>query len=169
MATPTIITTPGASDANSYADIADADSYFDTHLYRDNWIGSYEDEQTRALLLATRLLDTEINWPGGKVTSTQALRFPRVGLIDPDGFDVPYTLIPQFLINATAELAGYLIGSNRTAESDTLGFSRIKIDTLELVVDKRDRANVIPDSVVNLIRPYGAYIQSKQPPRVYRT
>jgi hypothetical protein len=169
MAIPTLIATAGASDANSYATVAEANSYFDTQLYKDNWEGSYSDQQTVALIFATRVIDEQMDWYGYKVTSEQALRWPRDGILDQDGYDVSHLIIPQFLINAVAEFAGYLIGENRTAENDTKGFSKMKGDVLELTIDKNDRVGILPDSVLQMISPYGISRSTKQQPKVYRT
>jgi len=168
MATPALIVTPGAVDANSYASLVEATAYFDTQLYRSNWEGATDDERNRALLSATRILDEQMNWKGLKYTEEQALRWPRSSVVGPDGYDVSYLTIPQFLINATAELSEHLIESNRTAEPDTLGYSRMKVGELELVIDKYDRAPTLPDSVWQMIRPYGSKVSGQQV-KVYRT
>ena len=166
MATPVLVATPGPT-ANTYATRAEATAYFDTQLYRENWETSYGDQQDRALLTATRLLDEHINWNGVKISELNALRWPQDGHIGPDGYIVNSTTIPQFLKNATSELAGHLIGSNRTADSDTKGFSRMKAGDLELVINQNDRASVIPDSVLAMISFYGT-LTDKGQVKVYR-
>lgn len=160
MATPALIATAGATDANTYCTLVEATAYFDTQLYRSNWQGSVTDEQNRALLTATRLLNENFEWNGYKRTEEQSLPWPQYGQVDPYGFDVDYTTIPQFLKDATAELAGHLIGSDRTAEDDTRGFKELQAGTLKLVVDKGDRKKVIPDSVLNMLRSYGTILNT---------
>jgi len=155
MATPILINTSGATNANVYPSLAEAHAYFDTQLYATNWTGSYADQQNKALLMATRLIDEQIIWNGQKYSEIQSLRWPRDGIYDPDGYYVSSTIIPQFLKNAVAELAGQLIGSNRTAESDTKGFKRLKAGELELEIDKTDVPEVLPDSVWEMVRHYG--------------
>ena len=151
MAVPSLITTPGAANANSYCSIAEADDYFDTHLYGGTWSDADNETQARALLIATRLLDEHMNWNGFKFTALQSLRFPQSGLVDRDGFVVDHLTIPKALINATAEFAKCLIDEDRTAEPDTKGFSRMRAGDLELYIDKIDQKKVIPDSVISLI------------------
>jgi len=155
MATPILNATSGSATANTYCTLVEANAYYDMRLHRTNWEGSYADEQNRALLMSTRILDEHFNWIGCKYTVEQSLRWPRSSVLTPDGYDVDYTTIPQFLKNATAELAGYLIFEDKTVESDTKGFSRLKADVLEMVIDKTDRAGVIPDSVYNMLKFYG--------------
>ena len=168
MATPTLVATAGAADANTYATLVEAEAYYDTQLYSTDWSAATDDEKNKSLLFATRLIDEQIVWAGFKATEAQSLRWPREALLDQDGFDVDNDTIPQFLINAVSELGGYLIGSNRTAESSTKGFSRMKAGELELVIDKSDRPAIIPSSVWQMLRPYGSLISS-QPAKVYRT
>lgn len=155
MATPDLIETPGLSTSNTYASVIEATSYFDTVIYRSNWEDASPDERKRALLMATRILDEQMDWFGYKMTDDQALRWPQGSQVGPDGYAVDNEIIPQFLINATAEFAGYLIGEDRTADPDTLGFSRIKAGDLEMVVAKNDRPGILPSSVWQMLVPYG--------------
>lgn len=104
---------------------------------------------------ATRLLDQCVNWKGYKKTEDQALRWPRTGVIDPDGHSVDEDSIPTFLKHATAELARYLIDSDRTAETDISGFKEIEVDVIKLKIDKHNKTSIIPKSVWAIIRPYG--------------
>lgn len=80
----TIITTVGASDANSYVDATAADAYFDDRLEASKWNSSTTDNQTRALFQAAKRLNTE-NWQGSKAGKDQALAWPRVGAVKVDG------------------------------------------------------------------------------------
>ena len=79
--------------------------------------------------------------------------WPRHGTKDKDGWAIDHNLVPTMVKNATAELARLLISEDRTAEPDTLGFTRIKAGSLELVVDKADRKNVLPASVTRMLAP----------------
>jgi len=155
MATPVVIVTPGATNANSYCTVLEAEDYFSTHIYRSTWYETDVDTQTRALLLATRLLDERMCWYGSKTSSAQRLRFPQMGLTDLDGDVIDSATIPQCLINATAEFAQALLVADRTAENDTKGIKRMRIGTLELEVDKADRTQVIPESVLSMIKHLG--------------
>ena len=162
MTTPLLVSTAGASDANTYATMEEAEAYFDTQLYRDNWEESYDDQKKRALLMATRLLDEHVDWNGVKATDEQALRWPQDNQYDVDGYWVDNATIPLFLKNATAELAGHLIGSNRTAESDTKGFKEMQAGELKLVINPGDRYEVIPESVIAIIGFYGTLLNASE-------
>lgn len=161
MATPLLVATAGATTANTYATLAEALAYFDTHLYGTDFTGATEDNQNKALLMATRLLDEHMNWDGLKVTDEQALRHPRSNLVDADGYDIDYTTIMQELKNATAEFAGKLLAVDRTAEDDTKGFKEMGAGTLKLVMDKKDRKKVIPESVTAMLETIGKLMSKK--------
>jgi hypothetical protein len=62
--------------------------------------------------------------------------------------------IPTFLREATAEAAMWLIASDTTAPVGTEGFSRIKADTIELQIDKRDRLKWLSPPVKAMIWRY---------------
>jgi hypothetical protein len=96
-----------------------------------------------------------MNWMGSVVSETQALRWPRYYVYDPDGVELESDAIPQFLKNATAEYARLLVAADRTAEPDTLSYKEIKLGSLGLKFDKYDRRPVMPPSVYTMLKWYG--------------
>ena len=157
--------TPGGENANSYVTLAQASAYHATHLYASAWTAASSATQETAVIMATRTLDDWVDWKGNKQDDDQALRWPRYGVEDRDGYDFEIDEIPVFLINATSELARTLIGGDVTAEPDTKGFSKLKVGSLELVVDKEDRdsTTVLPDTVKAMVEHYGR-IRSRNGP-----
>ena len=157
----TLIATPGAEDANTYATKAEASAvggYLESRLFVTNWTNATAGDRNIALVQATRLLDDWFDWNGKIADSDQALRWPRYSVEDCDGVDIDSDIIPQFLIDATSELALHLLQSTDVLGApDTLGYSRIKVDVLELEIDKSDRDSetVIPDSVTSMLECYG--------------
>lgn len=156
----TLIATPGATNANTYSTKAEASAvggYFETRLFKATWTAASTANKNTALVWATRLLDEWVDWYGSIVDDDQALRWPRYGVETPDGYDVDFETIPQFLKDATAELAVHLLAGDPTAAPDTQGFSRLKVGSLELDIDKTDRdgETVIPDSVKAIVERYG--------------
>lgn len=152
-------------DANSYLLETEADTYFDEHLYPENWAGASTEKPT-ALVMATRWMDAMWRWSGYPTDSTtpQALQWPRNGVIDSDEINfVPSDVIPDELKWATAELAGQLLGGNRTADSDTetQGITKIKAGSVELNFKSMVTAKVVPDAVINLIPKWWGYVQGK--------
>lgn len=79
-----IVTTVGATNANSYVDLVAAEAYFDNLLSASSWSAATSDDRTRALLVAAQRLNNE-NWQGNRAKKDQALAWPRAGVIKPDG------------------------------------------------------------------------------------
>ena len=146
--------TPGSSTANSYATRAQGDTYHEAHIYATAWTGATAATKDAALVWATRILDEQVLWYGSKRVLLGALRWPRSGVEDRDGINLDFDTIPQFLINATAELARSLIDSDRTAEPQR-GMGRLKVDVIEIEYDRSDRAPVLPPAVIALVDFYG--------------
>ena len=102
--------TISAVSYNVYVVVADADDYLSASLYATDWTGATADDQARALVMATRLLDRQ-EWDGSKAESANTQDWPRSGLSDENGDTISDLAIPQFLKDATAELALVLLGS----------------------------------------------------------
>lgn len=93
------------ANANAYVDVADCASY---HASRGNVFASSPDELAeQAIIRATSYIDLYYKgrWGGRKVERTQSLQFPRFGLTDEDGFEVPYDEVPKEIVSATCEAA----------------------------------------------------------------
>lgn len=153
----TIDATVGGASANSYVTEVEADAYWDKHFHNANWNARSSADKQTLCIMATRVLDYYVDWVGRKASDVQALRWPRYDVEDIDGYWIDGDEIPTFLKEATSELADHLASYNPAVAPDTLGFSKIKVDVLELVIDKMDRDSitVIPDSVAKMVEPYG--------------
>ena len=154
-----LIATPGATDANTYATMTEAENYIETRLHADNWNDANSNDQEAGLLMATALLDRLCNWDGVKKADTQALRWPRSFIYDPDNDLVDNDIIPQFLKDATAEFALHLLGDDLTItiSRDLEGFKQIEVGSLNLVLDTEGGAYkkpIMPDSVWIIVRSY---------------
>ena len=144
-----------SATSNSYANQADGDSYHYAHLYATDWTGATTANKEKALVMATRLIDDYFTFEGRKVDDQQALEWPRFDIYDRSGFLQNSDSIPTAVVNATCEMARWLLGEDRTAEEDTRGFTSIKAGSLALTVDAADRTAVMPDSVIKMLAPYG--------------
>jgi hypothetical protein len=113
-----IVATAGAANANSYLTRAEADIYFGDRLFASRWTGASNDNKDQALLWATKLIDATIIFTGEKTAASQALEWPRTGMLDRNGDAVSTSTIPQLLKDITAEVALTLLASDRLAESD---------------------------------------------------
>ena len=117
-------------------------------------------EREAALIWATRVLDTQMDWFGSKTKGPefQTLRFPRSGITDLDHYNVTQTGIPVILECSTAELAIYLIARDLASTPDTLGLGlkRAKMPgPFEIEADKLMVEKMIPDYLLNKLRYLG--------------
>jgi len=132
----------GKADANTYADMTDANAYAEKHLYATTWTDATPDDKKAALAMATRMLDANMDWRGYRTTTVQALDWPRIYVPDDRfspyyyvrdplapitefGVAYPSNAVPVELVNATAEQALELLKSNRTADWSAMGVQSI--------------------------------------------
>jgi hypothetical protein len=152
----TIVATAGSTSANSYITIADADTFFESHLYADDWNDADTTQKCQALQMATRLLDQWFEWAGSVTDGDQALLWPRSAVIGPDGYLEANDTIPVRIEQGTAELARNLIIKDRTADNETeaQGVKRVKAGSVEVEFGSVS-AKPIPDSVMGYVSCYG--------------
>lgn len=145
--TITIIATPGASDANSYLTVAAADTLAEERLGTLTWSTATDTNKKKALVQATRYMDT-LTYIGEKATTTQSLLWPRTGATCGDK-NYSSTIIPPEVEEATFDLAegllnnpGLISGQGVTPSTATTGelvsgvpnadLKRLKLDVMEL-------------------------------------
>jgi hypothetical protein len=137
-----ITATVGSASANSYLSIAAADTLAETMLGTLAWTSATTDQKTRALITATRGLDT-LTWIGDRTTTTQALDWPRTDA-SCDGIDYPDDELPEQIQYATFDLANALLATPTLLQTPSTSasalvpgipnkdLSRIKLDVMEL-------------------------------------
>jgi hypothetical protein len=159
MPPPTLIATAGAPTANVYVTLAEADAFHEASLYGARWRGATVDEKRRALLTATRLLDEHIVWAGLPASTTQALAWPRTGVLDVQGGALSTSVVPTRVQHATAELARQLLAEDRTADSEIAakGLTSLTVGAISMSFDGvGGTTKPIPDAVAALVAPWGA-------------
>lgn len=92
----------GFTNASSYTSVAFADKYL-TLIGKTGWVDLPEEEKKAKLVVATSYIDNLYPWKGRRKYSNQSLKFPRVEVIDIDGFEV--SGIPENLKKAVCEAA----------------------------------------------------------------
>lgn len=137
-----ITATVGSASANSYLSIAAADNIAETMLGTLAWTTATTDQKTRALITATRNLDT-LTWIGSRTTTTQALDWPRTDA-SCDGIDYPDDEIPEQVQYSTFDLANALLTTPTLLQSPSPNsgelvpgipnrdLRRLKLDVMEL-------------------------------------
>jgi hypothetical protein len=153
---PTAINaTAGDPGQNAYATVAEVTTYFDDRPQAGTtWSGADPDDQIRAVLYATKLMDALFVWTGHTADpGGQGLLWPRVGMWYRSGESVPSNIIPDELKDALAEYCREVLAGDRTADNpiETLGLKKLKAGPVALEWDEDTAAKVVPDVVVNLL------------------
>jgi len=153
----------GLANANSYASAADGDAYYDGHLYATAWTAAILANKEKALVFATRLIDSQFQFNGVKAHETQALQWPREACLDrdaPDGWAASDT-VPVCLRDATCEMARELLILDRTGAPTGEGL-RYEVDgTIQKGYDKRDRRPILSYVTQGLLAKYGSLLKSR--------
>jgi hypothetical protein len=111
-----------------YVTNSDADIYFETRYKTELWNTQTEDNKTRLLCDATRLIDA-LNYCGDKHNVNQQLEFPR-------GADVA---IPQIIKDACCDIAfAILNGRDIEYDNELISLHISASDNGRLVVDPKE-------------------------------
>jgi hypothetical protein len=152
----------GKADANAYANVADGDAYHAGHLYASAWTAATADNKAVALVMASRLIDTEYQFGGTRSVATQSLQWPREDCPDPDAGDmVAETMVPKAVVEAACELARELIIADRTAAPAGEGLKYYNNAGVQTGYDKTDTRPIISAVAQALLAKYGSLIKSK--------
>lgn len=167
-----LIATAGSPTANSYVTLAAATELLDGRLHTEPWAAGAmpADDNTRALIWATRLLDEQVRWSGTPLTRTQALAWPMTGQLDQWGRPVDQATIPQVVQLATAL---YALALRRDTSEDVgmqeqMYLASVKDRDTELVFRAHGMpvspAQRLPTEIRELLRPYGTMTGSMTVP-----
>lgn len=161
--------TIGGANANSFETLDEANAYFESRTpLAPPWVTT-GDTPARALITATRVLSqlalphrrvtvgkdgiqyriTSPQWTGLPATATQALPWPRTGMKDSMGRDIPADVIPIELKNAEAEYAGQLAKSDLTLDNSVSvqGITSVKAGSVSVSFKDTIEPKMIPDFV----------------------
>lgn len=130
-----IVATVGSASANSFATLAEADTYAEARLNTTLWDAATDDSCNRALVEATRELNY-LRWQGRRADDTQALAWPRDWARNPD--DPNYDFydtdeIPQRVKDATCELALQFIKNGTTDIAALPGDAEVISKTVDVI------------------------------------
>ena len=124
----------GLANAEGYISVADSDTYH-TNFGNDDWTGT-DGEKEIGIRQATQYLDQKyvLRWKGISLTSTQALDWPRGGVITADGYTLSSSALPLDLVHACAELAVFALTEDLVpaiTSPGTVKRTRIKVGPIE--------------------------------------
>lgn len=141
--------TIGGALATSYISLTMLDDYFVNTSYSLNWD---EDEKQTRLMEATWRLEQE-DYLGSRLTISQALKWPRIGLFDWNELPIYTNAIPKQLIAATCELAAAY--ELKVIPSPMSGLSISNIQSISLfdisVTTKGEPMTGLPPTVLRLL------------------
>ena len=174
----------GLSNANSYASVAEGDAYFEGHLYATAWTGASAGSKAAALVMATRLVDSQYQFNGVRANEGQALQWPRERCPDPDrnlvtsslqspvlSSFVPNDEVPAGVASAVCEMARELLIVDRTAAPPGEGISSTQTSTAShdsaggsssqssTTYSKEDTRPIVSRVAQAMLAKYGALIQ----------
>lgn len=142
----------GLASADSYASTAQADAY---HALRGNtaWAALTDERKEQCLRLGTEHMSAYAGqWKGERVTSTQALDWPRFGVVA-NGYELDYQTIPAPIVNACIVLA---LKSSAAELAPDLGAQKqsVKVGPIETTYFAGTRQAVKYQAVENMLAPY---------------
>lgn len=149
-----LVSTPGASNADSYVSLAEANAYFADRLQAEAWSQATDPEKEAALKWACRTMDTRLSYEGVIVSTTQRLPWPRYGVVDPsrgDGSAFVWETVPDPVKWAQCELALALLQEDRTLDPDMQGISSLTVGPISITSDGANQPGAIPKSVSDLL------------------
>lgn len=153
-----LVTTPGAANADSYADLTELTAYLASRMPVSTLATATGPQQEAAMRMAARLIDASFDWTGASVDAVQALAFPRTGMFSRNGFAIATSgaaSIAQPLKDAQCEYAaqlyaGDLLSDNAAAK---LGITSVKAGSVAVAF--KDINESTTESVDILIRRLG--------------
>lgn len=131
--------------ANSYISLEEAVKY-QTERGRAEWLALDDDGRAASIVRATQYVDSLYVWKGRRKFREQELAFPRVMILDLDGF--PVEGVPRQMKQAVLEAAYYgrkaELFTVRSSEDGIVKRDRKKVDVIETEVEyfNRDEAEV---------------------------
>ena len=164
----------GRADANAYADLADGNAYHDGHLYASAWTAASDAQKSVALVMATRLIDAEVQFNGTRTNAAQGLQWPRELCPDPDNVSVPlsvlmsmpsdyvpYNTVPKLVVQATCEMARELLIADRTLAPPGEGLKYSNMAGNQTGYDKSDTPAVLSRVALVMLAKYGSQLSAK--------
>lgn len=136
----------GLAAADALVSLTYCDTY---HSARGNstWTGDDADKET-AIRRASFFLSNSFSWQGYKISArSQALAWPRSGVVDSDGYSVASDEVPDEIEQACAEIALRELVTPGTMTPDYTPSDRVKSEKFGSVAFDYDMSVSGPESV----------------------
>jgi hypothetical protein len=153
----------GRTDAESYASVAEADTYC-VSMGLTTWAATLTADKEVALRKATQYIDGRYRFVGLRYSQAQALEWPRQNAIDRDGYFVNADVVPTALKHTTAELAVRALTETLDPDRLNMGESqgdRVKVGPIEVsnissVSNAYKTYNLVDKLLAKLVRMRGS-------------
>ncbi len=141
----------GKADATTFAAAASVATRLEAHPFGGDFATTTLDKD--AIVVEASKWLGRLTWDGARRVETQSLAFPRVGLVTPDGSDVGYTSVPEFVLEAHARVALFLAQQSATPFGDTglAAGTALKVGPIELTPASAAR---VTSDIRDLVGPY---------------
>lgn len=148
--------TLGASDANSYVTLAEAEIYFADRMHASAWVALTEEVKSSLLISSSQMLDWYVKWKGARSTTTQFMEWPRTGAIRPSGVEIDSDALPPEVKTAVYEQALSNIEADRTEDDPLAGIGQLKAGSLMIKAgaEKPNQTNAkpVPTHVFQIVK-----------------
>ena len=137
--------------ANSYVTLLEANAYFETSPESSTWDDKTDDQKNRALISATRWIDS-LNFYGDRCSTSQALSWPRNNY-HVDRVELTCSVIPADIKYATYELARALANDPESitgSTGDTGLYEAVKLGDLEVKYNTASQATGTVNNVFDV-------------------
>lgn len=152
MPIPSLVSTPGATNANTYADLAYYKAFVLIRRPKLSWAvlaagSTIDDDLIVDLLAAAKLLDSGFVWTGVPASELQSLIAPRVGWRNRNGVLIDSSTVPSGMKDAQCELAVQLHTGDVATDNEAskANVKSVKADTVAVefqsVGDSLDAVN----------------------------
>jgi len=149
------VTISDFSVPNSLVSVEDADTYLAPNIHASNWVALSTSDKQKLLAFSTIFLNDRVIWEGTKTVPKSYLAWPRTGVVDRDNISVGVNEIPVQLKRAAAEMARFLVDTDRTIERSQDGLKGLIVDVIEIKFDDHYRLPTTPSHMFYLIEGLG--------------
>lgn len=139
MPAPTLVSTPGAANANTYADLTYYKAFVAIRRPALSWASlaqgsTIDDVLTVDLFLSCQLLEAGFVWTSSPASPTQALTAPRADWRNRNGVLIDPSTVPDALKNAQCELAAQMHDADVITEDEAAkaNVRSVKADTVQV-------------------------------------
>lgn len=146
----------------SYAEIVEADQYFEGRDDAVRWFTLSEQQKKSVLEHASRFLDHAFQWKGTPTDAGQPLRWPRMNVVDPDGVPLDQNTVPVQIKYAVLEQALFLTEPGNQGRNDLSreGVKSASLGKMSLTFESAVEREQLSPEAAAFVRGLGTFCSS---------